>query len=83
MRVTETYTPKPMTASGEITPRGGKLGGFFCTSSTSGTLVIADLDGGSILASTSVTAGTWYPLPFSTPNGAVATLTSAAGTFAV
>lgn len=84
-KVKEVWTPKPMTASGKISARGGKIGGFLCTSSTSGTVQITagESSGGStIVAEMSVTAGAYYPMPFECPEGAYAVLTNCAGTFA-
>jgi len=75
-----------MTASGKITDAGGKVGGFLCTSSTSGTLQITDgiASGGStVLASMSVAAGTFYELGYYAQNGLYAVLTNCAGTFQV
>ena len=85
-KVKEVWMPKPMTASGAITSRQGKIGGFLCTSSTSGTVQISageDGSGDDIVAEMSVTAGTYYPMPFYCADGAYAVLTNCAGTFQV
>jgi hypothetical protein len=85
MDVREVWKPKRLAASGMIVERGRFMGGFFCT--TSGTLQITDgeTSGGSdVVSSFSVTAGTYYPLPFYGQNGLYAVLGGGAvGTFAV
>lgn len=84
MNVKEIWTPKPMSASGKLVAAGGHIGGFLCT--TDGTLKITagETSGGAdIVSQISVTAGTYYPMPFYCQTGAYAVLTSAAGTFAV
>lgn len=56
------------------------LGGFVC--STSGTLTLTEGSGGSILASTPVTAGVVLPLPVPCPKGCIYQLGGgASGTF--
>lgn len=84
--IKEVWTPKPMTASGTITQAGGEIGGFLCSSSTSGTLVITAgiaSGGASILASTPMVAGQFYPMKFYVQDGAYATLTNCTGTFQI
>jgi hypothetical protein len=88
VNVKEVWTAKPMDASGTLAlvNQSSKVGGFLCTSSTTGTLQITEGEasgGADIVAEMSVTAGTWYPMPFHLPLGAYAVLTSCAGTFAV
>lgn len=86
MQVKEVWTPKPMTASGTVVRQGMHMGGFLCTSSTSGTLQITagEASGGAVIVDTmGVTAGTYYPMPFYCADGAYAVLTDCAGTFAV
>lgn len=87
-KVQESYTPKPMTVSGVLLgEQGGALGGFLCT--TAGTL---KLSYGALGASTTivdtfdVAEGVFYPMPFMFPVASepvYATLTGAAGTFAL
>lgn len=85
--VMESYSPKALAASGPILGAlGGNIGGFLCT--TSGTVKLdlsIDGTGTVIVAAFAVTAGVFYPMPFSVGNSAVyATLGGgAAGTFAV
>lgn len=84
--VKELWRYKPMTASGELVPRDGKVGGFVCSTSTSGTIEITEgttSGGASILASTVVTAGQFIELGYLLPKGAYATLTNCTGTFQV
>lgn len=84
MQVKEIWNPKPMTASGPLVERGHHIGGFLCT--TDGTLQVTAgvVSGGAdIVSAISVTAGSYYPMPFYCQNGAYAVLTTAAGTFAV
>jgi hypothetical protein len=87
MHTREVWSAKPLDASGALVPAsGGAVGGFLCTSSTSGTLQITagDASGGDdIVAEMSVAAGTYYRLGFYCPLGAYAVLTNAAGTFQV
>ena len=88
MHTREVWSPKAMDASGVlIGETGGAVGGFLCTSSTSGTLqIIAGIasDGTTdIVAEMSVTARTYYRLGYYCSGGAYAVLTSAAGTFQV
>lgn len=85
-RVKELFRPNPLTASGTITKAGGEVGGFLCTSSTSGTLQITDGEasgGATLVAAFPVVAGTYYKLGFYLQNGAYAVMTNCAGTFGV
>jgi hypothetical protein len=84
--VQETFSYKPLTASGVLLgSSGGALGGFLCT--VAGTVKITEGQSGAgatIVDTLAVTAGTFYPMPFATPTGAYATLAGGAqGTFAV
>lgn len=82
--VREVWGYKRMTASGQLVTMGGEIAGFFCTSSTAGTLQITSGEasgGADIVSSFPVEAGVWYPLPFRCPDGAYAVLTNCAGTF--
>lgn len=75
MKVQEVWSPKKMSASGTVVPRGGSLAGVFCT--TAGTVEISDgVDAGgtNVVASFTAVAATWYPLPFKFDRGAYATL---------
>jgi hypothetical protein len=75
-----------MTASGRLAPRNGKVGGFICSTSTSGTITITDGEaagGASILAQTAVTAGQFLELGFDLPLGAYVTMANCTGTFQV
>jgi hypothetical protein len=81
MIVQESYQPRRMTASGVIFTGPGQLGGFFATAA--GTVQITDADATSIVDAFTVTAGVFYPLPFSMGNGASCVLAAGAqGTFA-
>jgi hypothetical protein len=82
----ELWRYQAMSASGPLAPRGGKVGGFVCSTSDSGTLKITAGEatgGATILASTTVTAGQYLELGFWLPDGAYATLTDCTGTFMV
>lgn len=83
MIVREIFIPRRLTASGTLLQEAGQIGGFFCT--TAGTLQITSggaAGGSDIVSSFSVTAGTYYPLPFDCPSGAYAVLGGGAvGTF--
>jgi len=82
--VKENWKARPLAASGVLTQRGGKMGGFFCT--TGGTVEITAgvaAGGATIVDEFTAVAATWYPMPFDLPDGAYVTLTTAAGTFAV
>lgn len=84
--VKELWRYKPMTASGTLAPRDGKVGGFVCSTSSSGTLAISEGEasgGAAILATMAVTAGQFVELGFLLPQGAYATLTNCTGTFQV
>lgn len=68
-----TSAPKQISTSGNIAPRACSIAGVFCSSSTSGTLTIYD-DASTgtttkVVDTFSLTAGTWYPLPFSVASG--------------
>lgn len=63
----------------ETTANAGTILGFLCNSTTSGTVVLAfaTAAGGAGTAFTGTitpTAGTWYPLPVSSPTGIYATI---------
>ena len=59
--VTESSSAKYVTATTTL-PAGSCLLGFFCSTSTSGTLVITD--GATAMSGTiALTAGTFYPFP--------------------
>ncbi len=86
MKVNEVWTAKPMTASGAVTLPGGKIGGFICSSSTSGTITITSgtvSGGSSILASTPVTAGEFLELGLYCPDGAYVAISNCTGTFQI
>lgn len=68
---------KNLSASAQVKGSGGVLSGIFVASSSSGTLKVWDNTAGSgtVLVNTfSVTAGTWYPLPFAFGKGCYVTL---------
>ena len=84
--VKELWRYKPMTASGTLATRDGKVGGFVCSTSTSGTIEITEGEasgGASILAAMAVTAGQFVELGFLLPKGAYVTMTDCTGTFQV
>lgn len=71
--VTESFTPKQMSASANVCNTSACLGGVFCSSSTSGTLTLYDsattTTTTKIVDTFSLTAGTFYPLPFGFGSG--------------
>lgn len=82
--VQEAYTPKKMTATGQVFTGPAALIGFLCT--TAGTLQVDDAVGGAtnnVIPVFDVAEGQWYPMPFTFSAGAYATLTSAQGVFGV
>ncbi len=86
MKVNEVWTPKYMDASGTLTLAGGKVGGFICSSSTSGTIEITDgieSGGDTIVEALPVTAGEFVELGLYLANGAYVTLTTCTGTFQI
>lgn len=75
------YKPVELSASGLVFSGKGCVGGVFCASSTSGTLKLWDntAASGTVLVNTfTLTAGTWYPLPFQCVNGLYATIANTA-----
>lgn len=85
--VQESYSPRPMSASGLlIGSNGGTIGGFLCTVTGEITLSYgADGSGAVIVGAVPVTAGVFLPMPFTFPPGVFvyAAMTTAEGTFAV
>ncbi len=75
----------PITGTGQVKTGFGAIVGFFCSSSTSGTLTVYDSASGAsnqIVASFPLVAGQYYPLPFALANGLYAVVGGAAtGTF--
>lgn len=71
----------------ETTSLSGAILGFFCNSTTSGTIVLSKgtASGGTAITGTiTPTAGTWYNLPFVSENGLYATIANTLNvTFAV
>jgi hypothetical protein len=71
------YTPVVLSASGIVRKGAGQLGGFFCASSSSGTLVLYDntaASGTIILTTVNLVAGTYYNFPAQLINGAYASI---------
>lgn len=68
-----TSSPKQVSASGNVAPRGCSIAGVFCSSSTAGTLTVYDDattgTATKIVDTFTLVAGTWYPLPFAVVNG--------------
>lgn len=68
----------PAPSSAESTSLPGTILGFFCNSTTSGTIALSTNNGGA--AGTAITgtitpsAGTWYNLPILSANGIFATI---------
>jgi hypothetical protein len=64
---------KQFTATGNVSPVGASLLGIFVSASSSGTITIYDsattTTTAPVITVTSVTAGTWYPIPVSTTAG--------------
>ena len=64
---------KLISATGNVSPFGASLLGIFVSSSSSGTITIYDsattTTATPVVTVTSVTAGTWYPIPVSTTAG--------------
>jgi hypothetical protein len=64
---------KQFTATGNVSPFGASLLGIFVSASSSGTITIYDsattTTTAPVITVTSVTAGTWYPIPVSTTAG--------------
>lgn len=64
---------KQFTATGNVSPVGASLLGIFVSSSSSGTITVYDsattTTTATVISVTSVTAGTWYPMPVSTTAG--------------
>lgn len=58
-------TPKVISASATVNPSSGRLVGFFCNSTTSGTVVLRDGGASGVAMSGTITpsAGTFYPFP--------------------
>lgn len=82
MDIHENYLASKLAASGQITLRPCKLGGFMC--STSGTVTLRNgNDSGTIVVATfPVTAGVWHACPLYFGSGCYADLASGAtGTF--
>lgn len=79
--ITEAYTPKKLTATGQVFTGNGSLIGFLCT--TAGSLALANGTGAgtNVVADFDVAEGGWYPIPFTFDSGCYATLTTAQGTF--
>lgn len=75
--VAEAGVPVLLSASGVVSNSGGTLLGFFCNSTSSGTVVIR---GGNTSSSTAISgtitpsAGTFYRFPASLPSGCYATI---------
>jgi hypothetical protein len=68
-----TSTPRQISATANIAPRSCSIAGVFCSSSSSGAVTIYD-DAATgtttkVVDTFSVTAGTWYPLPFTVSSG--------------
>lgn len=73
-----------MSLSGMVVRKGGILGGFLCTTDGTLEITVGEVSGGAdIVSAFSVTAGSYYPMPFYCQDGAYAVLTTATGTFAV
>jgi hypothetical protein len=71
--VTEAYSYKPITASGNVCNSDGILGGIFVASASGATIAIYD-DAGTgtatpVVAAFAPMAGTYYPLPFGVSAG--------------
>lgn len=68
--VQESWSYKPLVASGQVAARDGQLGGFLC--STAGTVTVYDnaaATGNVMVANMPVTAGVYHPMPFSFTTG--------------
>lgn len=79
MIVAELFAPKLCTVN-SITDYAGNngIGGFFCT--VAGTITLTDaVTGNTWINAMAVTAGIWYPLPFTIPVGQFTTAGGAAG----
>ncbi len=65
MLTAEVGSPKVMSATGTVKVVSGQLLGFFCNSTTSGTLVLRDGGSGGTAISGTITptAGTFYRFP--------------------
>lgn len=76
-QVVASGSPVNVTASGIISKAPCSLLGFFCNSTSTGTIVIRN---GTLAGSTAIsgtitpTAGTYYPFPASLPGGCYATI---------
>lgn len=82
--VKELWRYQPMSATGMLCPRNGRVGGFICA--TTGTIKITEGEtsgGATILDTTAVTGGVFLELGLICPLGAYVTITSAAGTFQI
>ena len=58
-------TPKVISSTGTVNSQTGRLVGFFCNSTSSGTLVLRDggASGTAISGTITPSAGTFYPFP--------------------
>lgn len=81
-----TYAGGGASQSEQTALRGGILG-FFCNSTSSGTIALSQgtASGGTAITGTiTPTAGTWYPFPVESPSGIYATIANTLNvTFAV
>lgn len=79
-KVTEGDAFLSMSATGAVKSGAGRLTGFLCTASTSGTVKLWDNTAGSgtvLVETMSVSAGQFYPCPASFSTGLYATISSA------
>ena len=81
------YGNTAQSTQAEITSLRGGILGFFCNSTSSGTIALSagTASGGTAITGTiTPTAGTWYPLPFESASGIYATIANTLNvTFAV
>lgn len=76
--VTESFTPKQITASANVLATPGALAGIFCSSGSASVIVYDSADttaANKIVESFTPIPGTFHPLPFELKNGCYVAIT--------